>query len=81
MIVKEEDFETNAGITGKKGYGTFTRINKENQSSSKIYYEILLFAQEGGLQQIMILHEEGDRYATELTERILNSVELKKASK
>jgi hypothetical protein len=80
MIVKQEDFQTNAGITGKKGYGTFTRIDSKTQSSSKIYYEILLFGQEGGLQQIMILHEEGDRYATELTDRILNSVELKTAS-
>jgi hypothetical protein len=81
MIVKQEDFQTNAGITGKKGYGTFTRIDGNTQSSSKIYYEILLFGQEGGLQQIMILHEEGDRYATELTDRILNSVELKTANK
>ncbi|TRX37966.1 hypothetical protein FNW52_03445 [Flavobacterium sp. ZT3R18] len=80
MIVKQEDFQTNAGITGKKGYGTFTRIDGNTQSSSKIYYEILLFGQEGGLQQIMILHEEGDRYATELTDRLLNSVELKSAS-
>jgi hypothetical protein len=80
MIVKQEDFQTNKGITGKKGYGTFSRIDGENQTSSKIYYEILLFGQEGGLQQIMILHEEGDRYATELTDRILNSVELKSAS-
>ncbi|WP_281323055.1 hypothetical protein [Flavobacterium aestivum] len=80
MIVKQEDFQTNAGITGRKGYGTFSRIDGNTQSSSKIYYEILLFGQEGGLQQIMILHEEGDRYATELTDRVLNSVELKSAN-
>ncbi|PWA11462.1 phenylalanine--tRNA ligase subunit alpha [Flavobacterium laiguense] len=80
MIVKQEDFQTNAGITGKKGYGTFTRIDGNSQSSSKIYYEILLFGQEGGLQQIMMLHEEGDRYANELSARIMNSVELKSAN-
>lgn len=80
MIVKEEDFQTNNGVTGKKGYGTFSRIDGNSQTSSKIYYEILLFGQEGGLQQIMILHEEGDKYATELTDRIMNSVELKSAS-
>ncbi|PKB16842.1 hypothetical protein [Flavobacterium sp. 5] len=80
MIVKEEDFQTNKGITGKKGYGTFSRIDSNTQTSSKIYYEILLFGQEGGLQQILILHEEGDKYATELSDRILNSVELKSAS-
>ncbi|WP_281227456.1 hypothetical protein [Flavobacterium aquiphilum] len=80
MIVKEEDFQTNNGIPGKKGYGTFTRVDSDSQSSSKIYYEILLFGQAGGLQQIMIFHEEGDRYATELTDRVINSVELKIAN-
>jgi hypothetical protein len=80
MIVKEEDFQTNKGVTGKKGYGTFSRIDANSQTSSKIYYEIVLFGQEGGLQQILILHEEGDKYAIELSDRILNSVELKSAS-
>jgi hypothetical protein len=77
MIVKQEDFQTGNGITGKKGYGTFSRIDKYSQSSTKIYYEIILFGQAGGLQQILILHEEGDRYAKELNSRIINSVELK----
>ena len=80
MIVKEEVFQTNNGITGKKGYGTFSRIDSNTQTSSKLYYEIVLFGQAGGLQQIMILHEEGDKYAIELSERILNSVELKTTS-
>lgn len=80
MLVKQEDFQTNSGISGKKGYGTFSRIDPNKQSSVKIYYEILIFGQGGGLQQIMILHEEGDRYAKELTERVINSVELKLAN-
>jgi hypothetical protein len=80
MIVKQEDFQTGNGITGKKGYGTFSRIDANTQSSTKIYYEIILFGQAGGLQQILILHEEGDRYSGELTNRIMNSIELKIAS-
>jgi hypothetical protein len=76
MIVKQEDFETNEGIKGIKGYGTFSKINEITKSSTKIYYEILLFGQSGGLQQIILLHEEGDQYANDISERILNSVEL-----
>ena len=80
MIVKQEDFETNEGaIKGVKGYGTFSKIDGENQSSTKFYYETLIFGQEGGLQQIIIVHEEGDKYANEISEKILNSVELEKA--
>jgi len=78
MIVKQEDFETKEGIKGIKGYGTFSKIDGLSKSSTKLYYEVLLFSQEGGLQQIMIVHEEGDKYANEISDRILSSVELKK---
>jgi hypothetical protein len=81
MIVKQEDYETKEGITGLKSYGTFVRINSDIKSSEKIYYEILLFSQDGGLQQILILHQEGDNYANQIAERVLSSVELKQASK
>jgi hypothetical protein len=80
IIVKQEDFQTNQGIQGLKGYGTMTVLNPVDKSSSKAYYEILLFKQDQGLQQIVILHQEGDTYANDITERILNSVELQKAS-
>ena len=80
MIVKKEEFETKEGVKGMKGFGTFSRIDGINKTSTKLYYEILLFSQEGGLQQILILHEEGDKYANQISERILNAVELKKVS-
>ena len=80
IIVKQEDFQTNEGIEGVKGYGTMTVLNPIDKSSTKAYYEILLFKQEQGLQQIVILHEEGDTYANEISARILNSVELKKVA-
>jgi hypothetical protein len=76
MIVKQEEFETAEGIKGIKGYGTFSKIDEENKSSSKFYYEALLFSQEGGLQQVIIVHEEGDKYANDISDKILSSVEL-----
>ncbi|WP_432222505.1 hypothetical protein ACRASX_04100 [Flavobacterium sp. TMP13] len=79
MIIKQEDFDTKEGIRGIKGYGTFTFLNAATKSSTKMYYEILMFSQEGGLQQIAIYHEEGDTYANEISQRILESVELQKA--
>ncbi|MFV8391522.1 hypothetical protein [Flavobacterium sp. LB2P6] len=81
MIVKQEEFETQEGVKGIKAYGTFSQINGDDKSSAKMYYEALLFSQEGGLQQILFFHEEGDAYANEISERVLNSVELKQTSK
>ncbi|MFM9825755.1 hypothetical protein [Flavobacterium sp.] len=76
MIVKQEEFETAEGIKGIKGYGTFSKIDEENKTSTKFYYEALLFSQEGGLQQVIIVHEEGDKYANDISDKILSSVEL-----
>jgi hypothetical protein len=81
MIVKQEDFETREGVSGIKGYGTFSRVNDKSIGSEKLYYEIVLFSQEGGLQQIMIFHEDGDSYANEIADRVFNSVELIQVSK
>ncbi len=77
MLVKQEEFETREGISGKKAYGSFSMINPKSKKTTRLYYEALLFGQKNGLQQILIIHDESDRYAPEIRERILNSVELK----
>jgi hypothetical protein len=41
-----------------------------------LYYEIILFSQNGGLQQILIFHEQGDTYANQISERVLNSIKI-----
>jgi hypothetical protein len=79
IIVKTEDFDTQQGIKGKKAYGTMTVLDKIKGKSTKMYYELLLFGQNNGLQQILILHREDDKYGQQIGERILNSVELKLA--
>jgi hypothetical protein len=76
IIVKTEDFGTQKGISGRKAYGTMTAFDPIQKKSEKMYYELLVFAQNGGLQQIVIMHREGDKYGQQITERILNSVEL-----
>lgn len=76
IIVKTEDFDTQKGISGKKAYGTMTIIDKVRNTSTKMYYEVLIFGQNGGIQQITVMYEEGDKYGKQISERMLNSVEL-----
>lgn len=76
IIVKSEEFDTQKGVKGKKAYGTLTAFDKANTRSQKMYYEVALFAHEGGLQQIIIMHKEGDSYGRQITDRVLNSIEL-----
>lgn len=79
IIVKTEQFDTQKGIAGKKAYGTMTVLDKVKGKSTKMYYELLLFGQNNGLQQILVLHREDDKYGQQIAERMLNSVELQTA--
>ena len=77
ILFKQEDFNTVKGITGVKAYGTMVMLDKIQNKSQKLYYEILLFKQDGGLQEIVVSYKEGDEYGKKILERIINSVELK----
>ena len=77
ILFKQEDFNTLKGITGVKAYGTMVMLDKIQNKSQKLYYEILLFKQDGGLQEIVVSYKEGDAYGKKILERIINSVELK----
>lgn len=81
IIVKQEDFQTESGVQGLKGYGTMTMLNPLTKSSEKVYYEILYFKQNQGLQQIMIVFPEGDQYGSAIADRMLQSVELRQAGR
>ena len=79
ILFKQEEFNTGKGVTGVKAYGTMTVIDKNKGESERMYYEILLFKQDGGLQQIIVAHREGDEYGKKIGVRIINSAELKQA--
>jgi len=80
MVLKKEAFETGKGIKGLKGFGTFNTPSENGQSFKSSKYEILLFSQAGGLQQIMIVYPEKDSYSKNVVERITNSIELEVGS-
>lgn len=80
IFVKTEEFDTQQGIKGRKAYGTMVMVDKISGKSVKMYYEILVFGQNNGLQQITIMHREDDKYGKQILERVLNSVELQNIS-
>ena len=43
----------------------------------RAYYELYVFKQQGGLQQVMVQYREGDEYGTQILDRIKNSIELR----
>lgn len=80
MIVKRDDFETDKGIKGLKAYGEFNVQVAENKMlKKKSTYELLIFAQQGGIQTVLIVYQDDGKYAGEIRNRIINSVELEVA--
>lgn len=79
IIVKTADFENAKGLSGKKSSGTFTAFNPKTEEEQKMSYEIVLFAQPGGAQEIFLIYKEDDKHAKQVTEKIQNSIELRKA--
>jgi hypothetical protein len=79
MLVKTEEFETQNGISGRKAFGTMTMVDMNKEKSERMYYELLVFGQDGGLQQLLIMYKDSDTFGKEIAERVLNSVELKMA--
>jgi hypothetical protein len=77
MVVKRGQYETGQGIKGLKSYGEFTFTDpKGKEHPEPIQYEILLFAQQGALQQITMAYVGDDEYAEGIKLRIERSVEL-----
>lgn len=77
LLVKNEKYTTPEGAEGLKtfGSGEFPQdTNGERYDDGS--YVMLSFTKPGVIQQIIVMHREDDQYAKEMTERILNSVEL-----
>ncbi len=77
LLVKREAFETQKGITGLKAFGKLNvKVSEDKILNVDSHYELLLFAQPGYLQQILLVYQDDGKYAEGIQERILNSVEL-----
>ncbi len=77
ILQKQEDFANGHGTEGVRVYGTMFLPDPETKEKKRVYYEIFYFGQQQGLQQVVILHEDGDPYAKGIEDRIKNSVEFK----
>jgi len=76
IVMKQEDFTTLNGAKGLKVFGTLDAENPVTGESIPNEYVILNFAEKGGFEQIMVIFNENDQYAKEISERIINSVEI-----
>lgn len=79
IIIKREQFITPNAAEGVKTHGTLTYNLLNTTKSTAANYTIFHFASENVLQQIIITYPQNDNYADDIVQRIINSIELKKA--
>ncbi len=79
MIVKTEEFKNQKGLSGLKSYGTCMIFHSIKQKDIKASYQMLVFAQAGGAQEVLMIHKENDTYAEEIIKKVQESIELAKA--
>ncbi|WP_130734914.1 BatD family protein [Flavobacterium sp. J27] len=80
ITVKEEDYEDPKGLKGKKAYGNFSVINPLNKDTQLMSYELYVFSQPGGAQELFLIYRNDDEYAKQIMERVIASVELRKTA-
>ncbi len=78
VTFKNEEFKTPHDEKGQRIFGTFTLEDPLARSSRRKQYTFLIFLERGGLQELLITHDQNDEAAQELVERITNSVEFEK---
>jgi len=82
MLVKRESFETQKGIKGIKAFGEFNvQVSDDKVLTEPSSYELLLFAQQNGLQEVLVVYQDDERFAEGIKQRITNSVELEISEK
>lgn len=76
IFQKQNDYTTTSGIEGILASGSFdwTKANGKEQRKT---YEVYHFTQNKGFQQLQLVYDRNDRYAKELIQRILESIQFK----
>ncbi len=78
ILLEKQDYQSKDGASGLKAFGTYEILDPIKKVSIKMYFEIYLFKEKAGLQQLVFTHQQGDRYAVAIEQRIINSFEFKK---
>lgn len=77
LLVMRDDFETGKGINGIRATGEFNlQVSEKKVLKKTSSYELLLFAQQNGLQEVLIVFQDDEKYAPQIVKRIIESIEL-----
>lgn len=74
-----EEFTQN-GVRGIRGTGTLVAQNFVSGEAIKMQYDMYVFVQQNGIQEVSVLFKEGDEYGAKIDQRIIESIQLNVAN-
>jgi len=74
-----EEFNQN-GVRGIRGTGTLVAQNFISGEAIKMQYDMYVFVQQNGIQEVSVLYKEGDEYGAKIDQRIIESIQLNVAN-
>lgn len=74
-----EEFTQN-GVRGIRGTGTLVAQNFISGEAIKMQYDMYVFVQQNGIQEVSVLYKEGDEYGAKIDQRIIESIQLNVAN-
>ncbi|MDR6299660.1 DUF4381 domain-containing protein [Mesonia maritima] len=78
ILMKDEKFTTVTGEEGLKIFGSAVYKNPITKQDQEKSYVIINLVENQGLEQVTVIYNKGDKYAEEITGRIINSIQFNK---
>lgn len=79
-VTYNADEFTQNGIRGIRGTGSLVAQNFVSGEAVKMLYDMYVFVQRNGIQEVGVLYKEGDEYGAKITQRIIESIQLNVAN-
>lgn len=75
-ITSEAEKFNQQGVEGLRGFGSFSRLNPKTSKEQMYQFELYLFIQKEGIQEISVIYPFGDTYGQKIAQKVLESIEL-----
>ncbi|HLV51691.1 MAG TPA: BatD family protein [Flavobacterium sp.] len=75
IVSNAEQFQQE-GVKGIRGTGSFTAQNFVSGEIVKLQYDMYIFVQTNGIQEIAVLYKKEDKYGEKINQRIIESIQL-----
>jgi hypothetical protein len=76
ILMGADNFETPSGLPTLRISGTLDLKKIKNKKMVRCYFTTLVIDYEEGKVSLTLFHDKDDRYGDEISEKIINSIEL-----